>query len=104
MPWPSWKRLTPSSSSDNLPGNVQVYMTQVEISLQFVQKEAGELVHKPDTEKCSSVEGKGGLQRAIYTINSGENDHTQQSADPRTAEQTVKQRESKELLNSPLKT
>lgn len=50
---------------------------------------------------------KRSLQRAIYMwsiINCGENDHTQQSSDPELLNKQPVQRESKELLNSPLKT
>lgn len=73
-------------------------MTQAEISLQHRPekssagfKAAGAPLHKPDAEKCSCVEGKEASKGQRYgrIINCGESDHTQQSADPRTAEQTL---------------
>lgn len=53
-------------------------------------KVAGELLYKPDTEKCSSVEGKEGFKEqfmwgVLYTL---EKMPTRSRADPRTAEQT----------------
>lgn len=75
-------------------------MTQAEISLQswpgkkkrgVCSKEAGELLHKPDTEKCSSVEGKGGFKERFLrgVLQTLEKMTTRSSADPTTAEQTV---------------